>query len=83
MCQVQMSQFEDNFKYFQVNLVVVCKNLENFVVCVLVIGYLIMLIVEVGELKVKGQWLGQVDVLMVIKVIVLVDEFYIGCLQVG
>ena len=65
------------------NLEIVKQNLENLVLKAPVSGQLTSLNAEIGENKVRGERLGQIDVLDGFKIRVGVDEHYISRIGLG
>jgi HlyD family secretion protein len=62
---------------------VVKQKLENLVIRAPIAGQLTSLNAEVGQLKHRGERLGQVDVLDGFKIRAAVDEYYISRVSVG
>jgi HlyD family secretion protein len=75
---VQIEQLEASVTRMQANLEVVKQKLENLVVRAPISGQLTSLDAEVGELKSRGERLGQIDVLDGYKIRAAVDEYYIS-----
>jgi len=76
--QVQIDQLESSLRQMEANLEVVRRNLENLVVKAPVTGHLTSLTAQVGELKSRGQRLGQIDILDGFKARTRIDEHYVG-----
>ncbi len=81
--KIQINQLELSLKRMEANLEIVKENVENLTVKAPVTGYLTSLNAEIGESKVKGQRLGQIDILDGFKVRVGIDEHYIARINVG
>jgi HlyD family secretion protein len=79
----QLAQLEASVKKLRMNVEAVKRNLENLVIRAPVSGQLTSVNAEIGELKSRGQRLGQVDVLEGYKVRVEIDEFYIQRIGTG
>jgi HlyD family secretion protein len=79
----QVEQLRASLTRMDSNLQVAKKNLEDLVVEAPVSGYLTSLDAEVGESKVRGERLGQIDILDGFKVRLRVDEHYITRLAKG
>ncbi|MDP1931107.1 MAG: HlyD family efflux transporter periplasmic adaptor subunit [Gammaproteobacteria bacterium] len=67
---MQVSKLEDNLELSQ-------SSFENLLVRAPISGQLTSLPVEVGENKIRGQRLGQIDVVEQYKVVAQVDEYYV------
>ncbi len=81
--QGQIAHMEASVKKLELNLKAVKRNLENLILKAPVSGQLTSLNAEIGELKSKGQRLGQVDVLDGFKARADIDEFYIHRINPG
>jgi len=81
--ETQIRQLESSVQRIEANLEVVRQNLENLVVKAPVSGHLTSLNADVGESKMLGERLGQVDILNGFKVRMAVDEHYITRLNIG
>jgi len=66
----QMSKLQDN-------LTLSLNSFENLLVRAPVAGQLTSLPVEIGENKIRGQRLGQIDVIDQYKIVAQVDEYYV------
>jgi len=80
---LQIEMLEASVDRIQANLDVVRQNLENLYLRAPVTGQLTSLNAEVGESKVRGERLGQIDVLDGFKVRAGVDEYYIVRVERG
>ncbi|MBN1210989.1 MAG: HlyD family efflux transporter periplasmic adaptor subunit [candidate division Zixibacteria bacterium] len=80
---VQIEQLEASVTRMQANLEVVKQKLENLIVRAPIGGQLTSLNAEIGELKSRGERLGQIDVLDGYKIRAAVDEYYISRIAVG
>ena len=74
----QIAQLETSVERLRMNLEAVKRNLDNLTLRAPVSGQLTLLDAEIGELKSKGQRLGQIDVMSGYKVRASIDEFYIA-----
>jgi HlyD family secretion protein len=81
--EVQIKQLEAGLDRMEENLEFVKQNVENLILKAPVSGHLTSLNAEIGESKVRGERLGQVDVLDGFKVHVAVDEHYITRVNIG
>ncbi len=81
--EVQSDQLEASLRRMEANLDVVKQNLDNLVVKAPVSGQLTSLNAEIGESKVRGERLGQIDVLDGFKLRVSIDEYYISRVAIG
>ncbi|UCD38141.1 MAG: HlyD family efflux transporter periplasmic adaptor subunit [Fidelibacterota bacterium] len=79
----QIAQLEASLDRMSRNLEVVKKNLENLTVTAPVSGHLTSINAEIGEQKVKGERLGQIDVLDGFKIRAPIDEHFITRVQQG
>ena len=79
----QMAQMESAVEKMRRNVDAVKRNLDNLVLRAPLTGQLTSLQADVGELKSKGQRLGQVDVLDAYKIRAEIDEFYIHRIESG
>ncbi|MDO9317265.1 MAG: HlyD family efflux transporter periplasmic adaptor subunit [Gammaproteobacteria bacterium] len=61
----------------QDNLALALNSFENLLVRAPVAGQLTSLPVEIGESKIRGQRLGQIDVIDQYKIVAQVDEYYV------
>jgi len=80
---IQIEQLEASVTRMQANLEVVKQKLENLIVRAPISGQLTSLDAEVGELKSRGERLGQIDVLDGYKIRAAVDEYYISRVASG
>jgi len=80
---LQIEMLEASVDRIQANLDVVRQNLENLYLRAPVTGQLTSLNAEVGESKVRGERLGQIDILDGFKVRAGVDEYYIVRVERG
>ncbi len=81
--EVQIKQLEAGLDRMEANLEFVKQNVENLILKAPVSGHLTSLNAEIGESKVRGERLGQIDVLDGFKVHVAVDEHYITRVNIG
>ena len=79
----QVEQLEMSLHRMQDNLEIVRKNMENLTLKAPITGQLTSLNAEIGESKIRGERLGQIDVLDGFKIRVQVDEHYIARIQLG
>ncbi len=79
----QLEQLQESAGMLQKNLAETRKVLDDLVVKAPAAGYLSELNVELGESKVPGARLGQIDVPGSYKVIAPLDEFYLSQISVG
>jgi len=75
--EVQVDQLESGLQRMQENMQIVKKNLDNLVITAPVSGQLTSLNAEIGEAKVRGERLGQIDILDGFKIEAPVDEHFI------
>jgi HlyD family secretion protein len=68
--KVQISQLEGNMQLVQ-------NSFENLLVRAPIAGQLTSFTAEIGENKIRGQRLGQIDVADEYKVVAQIDEFYV------
>ena len=80
---LQIEMLEASVERIQTNLTIVRQNFENLYLRAPVTGQLTSLNAEVGESKMRGERLGQVDILDGFKIRAGVDEHYITRVQVG
>jgi HlyD family secretion protein len=80
---LQIEMLEASVDRIQNNLEFIRKNLDNLTLLAPVRGMLTSLNAEVGESKMQGQRLGQIDILDGYKVSAEIDEYYITRLEVG
>jgi len=81
--KVQVEQLEDSAKMLQNNLQFARKNLDNLLIKAPVSGYLSELNVDIGESKIRGARLGQIDIPNEYKLVIHLDEFYLNQVQRG
>lgn len=79
----QIQQLEEGLERMRGNLGIVKQNLDRLVLRAPVTGQLTSLNAEVGESKVRGERLGQVDILDGFKIRAQVDEYYITRISTG
>ncbi|HCW75306.1 MAG TPA: hypothetical protein DHU63_02070 [Candidatus Marinimicrobia bacterium] len=79
----QIQQLEEGLERMRGNLGIVKQNLDRLVLRAPVSGQLTSLNAEVGESKVRGERLGQVDILDGFKIRAQVDEYYITRISTG
>jgi HlyD family secretion protein len=79
----QLSQMDASMGRLQRNLALIQSTMENLVVRAPVSGQLTSLSAEVGEQKMQGSRLGQIDVLDGFRVRVPIDEHYIARVAPG
>ncbi|WP_295033553.1 efflux transporter periplasmic adaptor subunit [Shewanella sp.] len=80
---LQIKQLKDSAQMLQKNLQFARDNLDNLLVKAPLTGYLSDFSVELGESKVEGARLGQIDIPGQFKVIVSLDEYYLNKVTVG
>ena len=80
---LQIEMLEASVDRIEANLNIVRQNLENLYVQAPVTGQLTSLNAEIGESKVRGERLGQIDILDGFKVRARIDEHYIARLELG
>jgi len=81
--EVQVEQLESGLQRMQDNMGIVRQNLDNLVITAPVSGQLTSLNAEIGEAKVRGERLGQIDILDGFKIIAPVDEHFITRVQLN
>ncbi len=79
----QVEQLEASLHRMEENLSLVKLNQENLLIRAPVSGHLTSLNAEIGESKVRGERLGQIDILDGFKAQIMVDEHYITRVQPG
>lgn len=79
----QMKQMKESYARMQSNLKLMRQKTEDLIVRAPASGQLSVFRAEIGELKTKGQNLGQLDILNGYKVRAQVDEHYISRIQTG
>jgi HlyD family secretion protein len=75
--EIQVEQLENGLQRMQDNMGIVKKNLDNLVITAPVSGQLTSLNAEIGEAKVRGERLGQIDILDGFRIEAPVDEHFI------
>ncbi|MBC8191517.1 MAG: efflux transporter periplasmic adaptor subunit [Candidatus Marinimicrobia bacterium] len=81
--EVQVQQLESGLARMQDNMEIVKQNLDNLVITAPVSGQLTSLNAEIGEAKVRGERLGQIDILDGFKISAPVDEHFITRVQLS
>jgi len=81
--EVQVEQLESGLRRMEDNMEIVKQNLDNLVITAPVSGQLTSLNVEIGESKVRGERLGQIDILDGFKISTPVDEHFITRVNLG
>jgi len=81
--EIQIRQLEAGLQRMEDNLKIVKQNVENLTITAPVSGHLTSLNAEIGESKVRGERLGQIDILDGFKIRIPVDEHYITRVEVG
>jgi len=76
--EVQLSQLENGLQRMEDNLEVVKLNLDNLTLKAPVSGHLTSLNAEIGESKVRGERLGQIDILDGFKVRANIEEYFVS-----
>lgn len=79
----QVDQLEASLIRMEENLALVKLNQENLLIRAPVSGHLTSLNAEIGESKVRGERLGQIDILDGFKAQIMVDEHYITRVRPG
>jgi HlyD family secretion protein len=79
----QLKHIESSLERMMTNLDLVQRSLDNLVVSAPVSGQLTSLNAEIGESKVRGERLGQVDILEGFRVRASIDEHYIARINIG
>lgn len=79
----QMNQMRESYARMRSNLLLMKQKTEDLVVRAPASGQLSSFTPQIGELKTKGQNLGQLDVMDGYKVRAQIDEHYISRIQVG
>ncbi len=79
----QIAQLETSLERMSRNLDLVKENLENLTIRAPVSGHLTSINAEIGESKVRGERLGQIDVLDGFKIRAPIDEHFITRVQQG
>ena len=79
----QVEQLEASLHRMEENLSLVKLNQENLLIRAPLSGHLTSLNAEIGESKVRGERLGQIDILDGFKAQIMVDEHYIARVQPG
>lgn len=81
--EVQVQQLESGLRRMQDNMEIVKQNLDNLVITAPVSGQLTSLNAEIGEAKVRGERLGQIDIMDGFKISTPVDEHFITRVIMG
>ncbi len=81
--EVQVEQLESGLQRMHDNMEIVKQNLDNLVITAPVSGQLTSLNAEIGEAKVRGERLGQIDILDGFKISAPVDEHFITRVQLN
>jgi HlyD family secretion protein len=81
--EAQVDALEASLKRMQENLSIVKDKQENLTIRAPISGHLTALDAEIGQSKLAGQRLGQIDVMDAFKVRVPVDEHYLARVQAG
>jgi HlyD family secretion protein len=79
----QVEQLEASLERMRSNLAIVKRNLESLVVRAPISGRLTALDAEVGQSKMRGERLGQIDVLDTFGLSAEIDEYYIARIEPG
>ncbi len=79
----QIKQLQTSLKRMEDNLKLVKQNQDNLLLRAPVSGHLTSLNAEIGESKVRGERLGQIDILDGFKARILIDEHYINRVRMG
>lgn len=79
----QVAQQQETVDRMSANLEIVRQSLENLVMRAPISGLLTVFDANVGESKIRGARIGQIDDVGAFKVTALVDEFYLGRVAVG
>ncbi len=79
----QSEQRREIVERLKLNLRVTRQKLENLTLRAPVTGQLTKLDAEIGQTKSSAERLGQIDLVEQLKVSALLDEFYLGRIQVG
>jgi len=80
---IQIKQLEASINRMQANMGIIRQKLEELVVKAPIAGHLTSLNAEVGQLKMAGSRLGQIDVLEGFKINAGIDEYYISRISTG
>jgi len=80
---LQLKQLEESALMLKKNLTFARQNLANLLIKAPASGTLSELNVELGESKIVGARLGQIDLPEQFKLLVLLDEFYLNQIQIG
>jgi len=81
--EAQVEALETSLRRMQDNLSIVKEKQENLTIRAPISGHLTALDAEIGQSKIAGQRLGQIDVMDAFKVRVPVDEHYLARVQAG
>ena len=79
----QMKQMQESYTRMRSNLQLMKQKTEDLIVRAPASGQLSSFTPQIGELKTKGQNLGQLDVMDGYKVRAQIDEHYISRIQIG
>ncbi len=79
----QMKQMRESYSRMQSNIKLMRQKTEDLIVRAPAAGQLSSFKAEIGELKNKGQNLGQIDVLNGYKIRAQIDEHYINRITIG
>jgi len=79
----QLRHIESSLERMMTNLELVQRSLDYLIVTAPVSGQLTSLNAEVGESKVRGERLGQIDILEGFRVRASIDEHYIARINIG
>jgi HlyD family secretion protein len=79
----QIEQLDRAVKGLNANLDLTRQNLENLVIKAPIAGHVTSLEAHLGESKLPGQRLGQIDQVDAFKVVALVDEHYLARVSAG
>lgn len=80
---LQIEQLEDSAQMLNKNLKFARDNISNLLVKAPVSGYLSDFSVELGESKIQGYRLGQIDIPGQFKVVASLDEYYLNKISLG
>ncbi|AYA35974.1 efflux RND transporter periplasmic adaptor subunit [Hymenobacter oligotrophus] len=76
--RLQISQMEQSVGRMQANLALMRRKLDDLTIKAPAAGRITSLNAEIGELKTRGQRIGQLDMLSGLKVRATVDQYYIS-----
>lgn len=80
---IQLQQLRSSVTQLQANLEIARRNLDNLTIKAPMDGRLSALSAELGQSKLPGERLGQIDTTDAFKITANVDEFYLSQLQLG